>query len=336
LDDAQKRTVAFGYDKDDTRGIPRPPQNGNATDRTDQGTASTSNGGLRAAEHRSGALAIGDATLLAFPVASLAGVFGWVTCPAAIRALQRVWSILPNVPEPATGESAPFDPRRWTPPKELKDEQAYWADDTNLGIRGSGQGSRPEEIVLREAVLRRPSISSANDSSSDEEVERIKAAKQGIEDLGQFAGWLATHVLAGQSDEIQEKLRKDLVLVHDDTFGNLVESGIHVITRVKIDDDSGAVGQGPWDEELLPAETILFAPIFAGGSRVADPFEPGKPRPLPTANEVMNYFIHEVVGNGAGPRIFQIGAGATVGWGFMAPATTDGSVANGVKKEDNA
>ncbi len=41
-----------------------------------------------AAEH-AGALAFTDARMLAFPVRSLAGVFAWVTCPAALMRLSR-------------------------------------------------------------------------------------------------------------------------------------------------------------------------------------------------------------------------------------------------------
>lgn len=41
------------------------------------------------ARHHAGALAATDARLLAFPVRSLAGVFGWVTCPAILARLRR-------------------------------------------------------------------------------------------------------------------------------------------------------------------------------------------------------------------------------------------------------
>src|SRR5690349_7144482 len=66
--DAWKSTVAFGYDPQDKR--------------------SGRDARLAELQHACGALAIGDAELLAFPVASLAGIFAWVTCPAALRGLQ--------------------------------------------------------------------------------------------------------------------------------------------------------------------------------------------------------------------------------------------------------
>ena len=57
-----------------------------------------------AADH-AGALAFTDARLLAFPVRSLAGVFAWVTCPAALGRLSRDIELtnmgpMPRIPNP--------------------------------------------------------------------------------------------------------------------------------------------------------------------------------------------------------------------------------------------
>ena len=56
-----------------------------------------------------GALILGDAFLVAFPVRSLCGVFAWVTCPLAIHRLQRL-----QLGSPA-----------WTPPLDLTDATVY-------------------------------------------------------------------------------------------------------------------------------------------------------------------------------------------------------------------
>jgi CRISPR-associated protein Cmr4 len=275
------RTIVFGVDAGDTAF-------GGDSEIKGQGT---------------GLLSVGDANLLAFPIASLAGVFAWITCPEAIRRFQRSHGLLPGAPDPnpasaeadtseaaddgaqpGAGSQEIFDPFAWDPSVPVDPEAAHYAEGCQCFIDTAKQD--PRKLVLQDTVL---------NGSKDEK-------------LGLFAAWLADRVQPGTSP-LHQKLRRDLLLVHDDIFADLVDAGIHIVTRVKIDDNSRTVAQsGPWDEELLPAESVLYAPLQARylGS--------GSPS-VKSADDVLRYARDQLLGDV--PR-FQIGAGATIGWGIVA------------------
>ena len=56
-------------------------------------------------------------------------------------------------------------------------------------------------------------------------------------------------------DPIEVKQR--LTLVEDELFQSLVSIGTEIVTRVRLNDNTKAVAEGPWTEELLPAESLL-------------------------------------------------------------------------------
>lgn len=305
-----KRQVAFGPDSDDKRGR-------------------TGDGKGPGAEDFGGALSVGDAAVLAFPVASLAGIFGWVTCRQAIRDFQRTWAFLPRPAAanesgaqedqpPAEGQApggngvTGIDPYTWQPPK-VEDGQALWLADCGLTI-----DQARTQLVLQDLLLTR------HDKKDDEDKD--------VEHLGQFAGWLSRAALPDQPPAVQDKLRHDLVLVSDNVFKLLVEAGIHVITRVKIDDNTGTAAQsGPWDEELLPAETVLYAPVMAGSPRDAwlmqERARQWREKPIfRAAGEVLAYFTDQVIRRDGTPWRFQLGGDATVGRGWVYPAVCPGSM----------
>jgi CRISPR-associated protein Cmr4 len=58
-----------------------------------------------------------------------------------------------------------------------------------------------------------------------------------------------------------------LVVVDDETMSYLLETGTQVDTRVRIDALTGTVAEGQlWQEESLPAETLLVGVLAAGRS----------------------------------------------------------------------
>lgn len=281
--DVLRQAIVFGYDKD----------------------AAGAKGNSHAEAYPSGALAVGDAAVIAFPVASLKGVFAWVTCDAALRELQRIWRLLPEAVPTNLADGHPLSWQQANP----ESDEAYWSTDSSVVIANAG-GASQERLVLQDLVLK-------PGSAEDDDRRQAKVAR-----LTRLAEWLADNALAEQPAPIRTKLKRDLVLVDDSTFSTLVEFGIHTITRVKIDDDTGtAAASGPWDEELLPAETILFAPVFASKPRqdLSKPSSNGAQPPFGSADDVLGYFKNSVVSRNNGVNHFQLGAGATVGWGFVAP-----------------
>jgi CRISPR-associated protein Cmr4 len=224
-----------------------------------------------------GSLSVGDASLLAFPVASLAGVFGWVTCPLALRDCWRTMAFLPGSGAEAADLAMLDALAVW--PADTKEDVALHAKDCELVTN--------DRIVLQDMLL------------FPRQDDRIEP----------FATWLTGAAQPG-TDAIRAKLKRDLLIVHDDVFADLVEGGVHIATRVQIKPETGTVGQGPWDEELLPAETILYAPLQA---RFLDP-KKGTPN-VPDLDGVIPYVSDYIL---ADSRRFQIGAGSTIGWGIAA------------------
>ena len=118
----------------------------------------------------------------------------------------------------------------------------------------------------------------------------------------QWAKRLADWVFAGKENEPwRDRFVERFALLPDVVFDFLTETGTEVSTRVKIDDDSKTVATGQlWNEEALPAETILAGLIccdrvYARGSDV-------------TAEGLIREFATETLA-------LQIGGKASVGRG---------------------
>ena len=88
------------------------------------------------------------------------------------------------------------------------------------------------------------------------------------EELGR---WLTEHILPKGDfyDYLREKLKKDLVILSDDLFTEFTKLSTEIITRTKIDNETGTVkGKALFTEEYLPTETIMYSfailsPIFS-------------------------------------------------------------------------
>lgn len=101
----------------------------------------------------------------------------------------------------------------------------------------------------------------------EEFTEAVKKDEQ-CEVLGK---WLSENILS--EDEIynplKEKLNKDIIILSDDLFTEFTSLSTEVITRTKIDNETGTVKEGAlFTEEYLPTETIMYSfailsPIFS-------------------------------------------------------------------------
>ena len=100
--------------------------------------------------------------------------------------------------------------------------------------------------------------------------------------------------------EIKEKLKKDLVIVSDDVFRDLVSLTTEVVTRIKIDPTTGTVETGGlWSEEYLPTDTLMYSLILI-------PSKLSNLKPDNVQTKIMKY----------DERILQIGGDETIGKGF--------------------
>jgi CRISPR-associated protein Cmr4 len=83
--------------------------------------------------------------------------------------------------------------------------------------------------------------------------------------MSQIGQWLAKNALP-QTDEYgywREELPKRLVILPNDDFRDFVTFSTEVATRIKLDPEKKTVDEGPWSEEYLPTDTLLYAPLMA-------------------------------------------------------------------------
>ena len=126
-----------------------------------------------------------------------------------------------------------------------------------------------------------------------------------------LAEYLADKIY-GDSEEHsywKEKLKRDLVVLSNDDFKDFVNLSTEVITRTKIDNETGTVSPGAlFTEEYLPSDSIMYSvvmasPIFCNKKGLT--FEDN------TSEKVMEFFTSNI------PDVMQIGGNYTLGKGIV-------------------
>jgi len=226
-------------------------------------------------ESYASSIAITDAKILLFPVKSLKGTFAYITCPFVIHRLKRDFA---------------------------KAELELLNMDVNFSIR---QG---------EALVTKDSDVVVNNGVTLEEFTLTASEDDAVNDLAKV---LAETILPKDNvyDYLKNKIKRSLVVLSDDDFREFVSQSTEVIARVKIDEKtrtvSGEGGEGPWYEENLPAETVLYSLIFAQDvSEMA--IERKKLDNQISAEQVLNFLEHVV------PDRIQLGGNETIGRGILA------------------
>jgi CRISPR-associated protein Cmr4 len=218
------------------------------------------------AEKFAAPLAPSDARLLLFPVRALAEIFAWVTCPAVIARFRRDVEACRGAPP-----SFPSLP-------DLPHDRIWVAPGTRLR-------SRQGRVTLEEA--------------SFEATEQAEVAA--------LAGWLADHVLPTGADMAywRQKLTRDLVVLPDRVFSFFALNATEVISRIRIDRQTGTAAPGAlWTEEYLPVESLLYAPVSAS----TPPHPVGD---LTSAGAVLRWLCD------LAPERLQVGAAKTLGRGWL-------------------
>jgi CRISPR-associated protein Cmr4 len=181
------------------------------------------------ASDHAGALAIGDARILLFPVRSLAGVFAWTTSLDVLARFQRE----------ATMAKVPVS---WQlPVAELNADDA-WVSGTTLLAGGT--------LVLEEF-----SFTPREDQAALVTAIGTWIAEQALPAGGEYAYW-------------RRALPDHLCILPDEAFRDFARYATEVQTHVKIDPDTKTVAEtGLWTVESLPVDTLLYAPLLASASR---------------------------------------------------------------------
>lgn len=226
-------------------------------------------------DEHAGSMAFSDARLLLFPVKSMKGVFAWVTCPKVLLQLKRDLTIADALP-------SDFD--------LLKIDANTCCKDIDLTYSVGGK----DKIVLEEYTF---------DVTKNSETTKL-------------AAWLAERLFThdGVTAFWKGHLSKNLVVLKDDDFTDFVTLSTEVITRIKIDNETGTVQTGAlFNEEYLPAESVLYSLVMAADEFKKESTEKDKGKERKKAEEVMDFFATTL----KKISYFQIGGNATLGKGIV-------------------
>ena len=230
------------------------------------------------ASDHAGAIAVGDARLVLFPMRSLRGTFAWTTCPLALNRLQR------DLNDAGLSGEIPAPPR-------FNNDQVLVANGQNdLAFETSRAGkSTPGEVQPKK------------------EMEMVVLEEYGFKVAIQpkyMLEELPSKLAQGLGNVISsDELKKRLAVLKDDLFSNFASFCTEVVTRVHLDDVTKTVKKGQlWTEELLPAETVLAAVVVCSGSRKSGETSSG--------GEMLRQ-LKEKLGS-----VLQIGGKETVGYGL--------------------
>lgn len=210
----------------------------------------------RASDH-AGALSVGDARVLLFPVRSLAGVFAWVTSQNVLARFKREAEM--------AGLQVNWDP---IGPAPTDEGTAFVANGSEVVANG--------RVVLEEFAF---TAQANNTVAHIAKWFQDKAMPQGDE----YTYW-------------RESLEKRLVILPENAFRDFVQLSTEVIARVRIDDTKKTVERGGlWTEEHLPSETLLYATLFASKPRVKDDELPDDWKQANDRVEKILEFVREAV-----------------------------------------
>lgn len=185
-----------------------------------------------AADH-AGALSVGDARILLFPVRSLAGVFAWTTSTEVLNRFLRV-SALGGLD---VGWAIPPDPGC---------EEAWITGDTLLA---------GDTLVLEDFSF----------MPRKEHADVLRGigrwlARNALPQTPEYKYW-------------RDVLPDKLCLLPKDAFRDFTLYATEVQTHIRLDPVTKTVGEtrGLWTTESLPVDTLLYAPLMATPSRAALP-----------------------------------------------------------------
>lgn len=234
-----------------------------------------------AREDFAGAISVQDARVLLLPIRSLWSGFAWVTCPLVLERLARDMAGL------GLGSPAWHEPLQQAA-KELGSDHVVVGENASVVGRGF--------VVLEGHEY---------------------PAKPNKAFVDALATWLAAQAIpkGGPKDEYQyfrNGLTKRLVLLNDTEFGHWANAGMEVVTRIAIDPQTGTVKKGAlWSEECLPAESVLWAPMyFSDGKK---PREDKTRAPEFSADKLLEYVEKHLQG-----KRIRLGGDRTVGRGIVA------------------
>ncbi len=225
----------------------------------------------------SGCVAVSDAFPALFPVRSAKNVFAFVTSPLIMSKL----FMLMQAVEPNNKYASDIESLSMLADSFEKDKlQAFVIDGTKLIVKDN-------KIVLEDLTF-----------------EADNSYSGALEKLSKF---VEENFVVDKY--LKNKILYDIVLIPDDIFKNFVLQGTEVITRTKIDNETGTVSKTAlWTEEYLPTETLLISGVF-----ISNEFSKSENK---LSAEDVESILTQII-DGRLLNTFQLGGNSTIGKGIL-------------------
>jgi len=154
---------------------------------------------------------------------------------------------------------------------------------------------------------------SFNDRVVLEEYTFTKASKPDLKLKDQdFATWLSENLF--EQGFWREKAKQDILVLSDDDFSDFVTLSTEVITRIKINNETGTVQKGAlFTEEYLPAESVLYSLILSSPEFLSLKDKKTEGSLPANAEYIMKFFSDTILKL----PIIQLGGNATLGKGLL-------------------
>ncbi len=225
-------------------------------------------------ESYAGSIAPGDARLLLFPARSLAGVFAWTTSMHALANFRR-----------------------------------------SVELSGLPLGDFPDlkglDVGKEEAWICKPDVdkklTTELKAGASVVLEEFNFAPKEMECVNQIGAWLAKNALPENYTYWKDALPKKLCILHEDVFRDFCKYSTEVQTHVQLDPAKKTVKEGPWTEESLPMDTLLYAPLMASGARYNDDDKNGKEKAEDMLKKITGLNLKHI----------QLGGDETTGQGWV-------------------
>ena len=202
-----------------------------------------------------GAIGFSMARIVLFPIASVKGVFAWVTCPMCLEVMKRDLTLINNVKLSDTGlDLIPTVPDSKT---------ALTPEDS-------------QDLVVDNRIF----------------LSEFPFKNEPNQNLKKIAKWLSgrlpeeytyfQHKLFKENDN---KIQSNFVLISDNMFKELLKIKTEIVHRNEIDKEKGT-SKNLWTEENIPGDTLMYSMIYA-----ADPYD--QPQTKKTADDAAGFFEKE-------------------------------------------
>lgn len=256
-------------------------------------------------DSHAGALGFSDARLLLFPVKSMREVFAWITCPKVLRQFERDMKLVESFKD--------FEIEGIPSQGEIEENECYMFGDSLL------VGGR---YVILEEYTFEAKRNSENEIIKDKIQVSFKldaAYEDNPKEQRSLFGKFLSETILKYSALWSEKMKTDIIILSDNDFADFVNLSTEVITRNRIDNDTGTVKSGAlWNEEYLPAESILYSLVFASDIFLEKKKKEGSifvQQKNGNGYEDEGELVHHFFEKGLDP-VIQIGGNATLGKGI--------------------